>query len=79
MADNKVTDSIEAPGGARCVDIFMRPDKSWGFEEYRRDSEDGTGWFRIGFHADRRFANRDDACEAALQSVTWLRAQASEL
>lgn len=79
MADNKVTDSVEAPGGERCVDVFVRPDETWGFEEYRRDAEDGSGWFQIGFHVDRRFANRNEACQAAFLSVTWLSADALKL
>ena len=79
MADNKVTESIETPGGDRCVDFFKRPDGTWGFEEYRRDIEDGTGWFQTGFHRDRRFSNRDKALQAALESVTWLRPYASKL
>ena len=37
---NKVIRSINAPGDARCVDLFARPDGSFGFEEYRRDPED---------------------------------------
>lgn len=73
MADNKVTDSIDAPGGDRCVDLFRRPDDSWGFEEYRRDAEDGTGWFPIGFHGERRFDRREEAVQAALDCVTWLK------
>jgi len=38
---NLVLASLEAEGGERCVDVFKRPDGTFGFEEYRRDSEDG--------------------------------------
>jgi len=79
MADNKVTDSIETPGGDRCVDIFYRPDGSWGFEEYRRDTEDGTGWFQIGFHREKRFQTQAEAKQAALECVTWFRDNAPKL
>ena len=72
MADNKVVSSIEADGGQVCVDIFRRPDGSWGFEEYRRESEDARGWFVTGFHGERRFADREVAWEAARRSVPWL-------
>jgi len=72
MGDNKVTVSIETPGGDRCVDIFHRPDGSWGFEEYRRDTEDGTGWFKIGFHGEKWFETQKEAKQAALDCVTWL-------
>ena len=72
MSANKVHRSIEATGGMVCVDIFQRPDESWGFEEYRRDPEDGTGWFATGFHAEQVFASPEDALHAAIRAVPWL-------
>ena len=69
---NKVSRSIEAPGSALCVDIFKRPDETWGFEEYRRDAEDGSGWFMIGFMGDQRFESEADALSAAMREVEWL-------
>lgn len=70
---NRVLRSIETPDGSRCVDLFVRPDGTFGFEEYRRDSEDGRGWFRIGLYGDQAFLNDSDALEKARQSVTWLK------
>jgi hypothetical protein len=72
MADKTVMRSIEAPGGAICVDLFRRADGSWGFEEYRRDAEDGHGWFVVGYFGERRFANCDEALLAARAAVQWL-------
>ncbi len=69
---NKVTRSIETPDGGRCVDLFLRPDASFGFEEYRRDPEDGSGWFPIGFHGDAAFATEAAALAEARQRVGWL-------
>ena len=43
--------SVNLPGEHVCVDLFRRPDGTFGFEEYRREPEDGRGWFVIG-HAD---------------------------
>jgi hypothetical protein len=40
---NRVLRSIETDDAARCVDLFVRPDGTFGFEEYRRDIEDGRG------------------------------------
>lgn len=68
--------SVNDETADRCVDVFQRPDGSFGFEEYRRDVEDGRGWFAIGGHARRRFAAEAEALEAALLSVPWLRAAA---
>ena len=69
---NKVLVSIETDDGGRCVDLFRRPDGSFGFEEYRRDVEDGQGWFAIGSFGDRRFESEVLAKTAALNVVTWL-------
>lgn len=74
MAANKVVRSIEAPGGDQCVDIFVRPDGSWGFEAYRRDVEDGRGWFPTGHFAGREFDTRAEAERAASLAVPWLKA-----
>ena len=38
-----VVASIENPQHDRCVDVFTRPDGSFGFEEFRRDAEDACG------------------------------------
>lgn len=69
---NKVIQSIETPGGGRCVDIFARPDGSFGFEEYRREAEDGRGWFAIGFHGTGVYDTETAARHDALEKVTWL-------
>ena len=39
-----VLESIENGEHDRCVDLFRRPDASWGFEEFRRDVEDAGAW-----------------------------------
>jgi len=69
---NKVERSIETPDGGRCVDLFRRPDGSYGFEEYRRDPEDGSGWYPVGFHAETAFATQATALAEARQRVGWL-------
>lgn len=69
---NRVLASIETDGGLRCVDIFLRPDGTTGFEEYRRDCEDGRGWFTIGFHKDKVFADEAEALAAARRAIAWL-------
>lgn len=69
---NLVLRSIELPGGARCVDLFQRPDGSFGFEEYRRDPEDGRGWFPVANYAGLRFQAAEEALAAARASLPWL-------
>jgi hypothetical protein len=71
--EDKVLRSIETDSGNRCVDIFLRPDGSVGFEEYRRDSEDGRGWFPVGFYSAHVYATEAAALDAARETVSWLR------
>lgn len=71
-ARNRVVQSINLTGEQVCVDIFVRPDGSYGFEEYRRDAEDLRGWFRIGQFGDRRFNGSEAARAAARAAVPWL-------
>ncbi|NKB22364.1 MAG: hypothetical protein GKS01_17900 [Alphaproteobacteria bacterium] len=67
-----VLSSIETFDGDRCVDIFRREDGTFGFDEFRRDPETKTGWFRTGHFEMDVFAARDEALEAAKQRVIWL-------
>lgn len=74
---NTVLKSVDSPDKCRCVDIFLRPDGSFGFEEYRRDFEDVRGWYPIGFFGDRAFGSEEDALSEALTLVPWLRSAAT--
>ena len=65
--------SIENPEHDRCVDLFSRPDGSFGFEEFRRDAEDAGEWTPVRYYSDSIFASRTTVLEAALRSVIWLR------
>jgi len=69
---NKVNRSIETADGGRCVDLFRRPDASFGFEEYRRDPEDGSSWYPVGHHAEAIFSSEAAALAEARQRVAWL-------
>lgn len=69
---NKVVLSINLDGETICVDTFARPDGSFGFDEFRRDPEDGRGWYSIGHHGERRFETADLALAAARETVHWL-------
>jgi hypothetical protein len=67
-----VIESIENPQHDRCVDLFMRPDGSFGFEEFRRDAEDAGAWTPISYFCDVRRASKDDALAEAARQVAWL-------
>ena len=73
---NLVMKSIETPGDGHCADFFRTPDNSFGFEEYRRDAEDGAGegrgWHPIGYPAGGRYPTEEAATAAAGAAVPWL-------
>ena len=68
----KVCASNDKPEANRCVDIVIRADGTFGFEEYRRDPEDAGSWTLVGSHAHRVHATRDEATAAARTVVAWL-------
>jgi hypothetical protein len=68
----KVLASRENAEANRCIDIFVRRDGTFGFEEYRRDPEDAGGWTLVAYHAHRVFATRDEAEAAAAGIVAWM-------
>jgi hypothetical protein len=67
-----VSASQETFEGDRCVDVFRRPDGSFGFEEFRRDPEDMGAWTPVTYFSGRTFATEDEARAAAKQAVPWL-------
>ena len=71
---NKVLESFNNYAIDRCVDIFVRPDSTFGFEEYRRDFEDGR-WFAIGMYSNRVFDSQNDAIKDAETNVEWFFSQ----
>jgi len=58
--------SVENSENDRCVDIFSRPDGSYGFEEFRRDVEDGGQTTPISY------VSSAEALETAERCVPWL-------
>jgi hypothetical protein len=68
----KVLASLENEAADHCVDIFVRVDGTFGFEEYRRDHEDGRGWFPLHRYAHLIFKTEEDALAQARSRVAWL-------
>ena len=69
---NKVIKSINNYNASRCVDIFQRPDGTFGFEEFRRDVEDARGWFPIGGYSSQIYNSYISAEMTARKNVKWL-------
>ena len=67
-----VLSSIENAESNRCVDLFRRPDGSFGFEEFRRDVEDAGAWTPVAYYSRAAYASKDDALAAAVKAVAWL-------
>jgi len=67
-----VVASYQIPGADRCVDVFSRPDGTFGFEEFRQDVEDMGRWTPIAFFSARAYGTEDEANDAASTAVSWL-------
>ena len=68
----KVLVSLENSAGDHCVDIFVRDDGTFGFEEYRRDPEDERGWFSLRRYSYQVFVTAEDALAQAKSRVEWM-------
>ena len=68
----RVVTSLENRAGDRCVDIFVRVDGTFGFEEYRRDYEDITEWFSLHHYSDLVFDTKEDTLAQAKSIVAWM-------
>jgi hypothetical protein len=64
--------SIENSDHDRCVDLFSRPDGTYGFEAFRRDVEDRGEWTPVSFYSGSIYLSGESALRAAIESVVWL-------
>jgi hypothetical protein len=69
--DRVVFRSIEDDEGLRCVDLFRRPDETFGFDEFRRDVEERL-WRPLHVYGERVFTTAEEALAAARHTVPWL-------
>ena len=67
-----VFSSVENLEHERCVDLFSRPDGTFGFEEFRRDPEDGGEWTPVQFSSGVSYRSLDEALNEAKTFVPWL-------
>jgi hypothetical protein len=68
----KVLASPSTPSADRCVDIFLRPDGTFGFEEFRRDPEDRGAWTPVAYFSGQDYDTEAEALAAARTRVPWL-------
>ena len=64
--------SLENSEHDKCVDIFSRADGTCGFEEFRRDVEDGGRWTPLQNYSGLVHASPAAALDSAERYVPWL-------
>jgi hypothetical protein len=72
-----VLDSVENGDHDRCVDLFRRPNGSFGFEEFRRDVEDAGLWTPTQFYSGIEYPSAEAARAAARSAVAWFATSAT--
>ncbi len=67
-----VLSSYQTFDATHCVDVFSRPNGTFGFEEFRLDPEDMGAWTPISYHSGHEYSSKADALRAARGVVSWL-------
>jgi hypothetical protein len=67
-----VLESYQTFDGDRCVDVFVRPNGTFGYEEFRRDPEDGGSWTATNHFSSHEYPSPQRATNAAREKVLWL-------
>ena len=68
----RVLASHETFDGTHCVDVFSRPNGTFGFEEFRRDPEDLGAWTATSYFSGHEYPSVAEVLVAARRNVTWL-------
>lgn len=68
----KVLASFEDSFSAYCVDVFIRENGTFGFEEFRSESDGDGRWQSLGKYSRLSFCSGEEALREAEQRVAWL-------
>ena len=68
----RVLASVEDPDQTHCVDIFVREDGTFGFEEFRSASDEGGHWQCLNKFSHLVFDTGEKALHSAQERVSWL-------
>ena len=71
--DSVVINSINNDNNNLCIDFFIRKNKTFGYQEYRKDPENISEWYRIGYYDYKVFLNKDDAYQDAKKTIVWFK------
>lgn len=72
----KVLASFEDAFRSHCVDIFVRADGTFGFEEYRSEVDGSGSWQSLGRYSRLSFGSGAQALDEAQLRVAWLKTPA---
>ena len=69
---NTVLASFGTDDGTQCVDVFRREDGTFGFEQFRSETDGHGRWQSLGKYSQLSFASGEEALGLAKQRVPWL-------
>ncbi len=73
IKDKVVINSINNDNNNLCIDFFIRKNKTFGYQEYRKDPENISELYRIGNYDYKVFLNKDDAYHDAKKTIVWFK------
>ena len=72
LKEQVVIQSINNDESNLCIDFFTRNNGTFGYEEYRKDPENTSDWYKIGYFTYKIFSSKDEAYNDALKTISWL-------
>jgi hypothetical protein len=66
-----VAHSIDNQEKSRCIDIIQDLNGKFRFQEWRRESEDLSGWFLMLDSSPKTYPTAKEAIVAAKQTIAW--------
>ena len=68
-----VVQSINDQTGMFCVDILSNAEQRFSFKGFRHDQEDNSGWYAFGPESDFVYLTSQEALDAAVKVIPWLK------
>jgi len=72
LKEQVVIQSINNDESNLCIDFFTRNNGTFGYEEYRKDPENASSWYKIGYFTYKIFSSKDEAYNDAVKTISWL-------
>ena len=73
IKDQVVINSINNDENNLCIDFFIRNNNTFGYQEYRKDPENISEWYRIGSYDHKIFLSKNDAYQDAKNKIVWFK------